>query len=683
MSAPQPPQPPVARRIPTELTLHGERRVDDYAYFRDLEHPETKPYLVAENAYTEAMTAHTKALEDRLYAEIVARIKEDDDTVPVKDGQWFYYSRTVKGLQYPIHARKHRTLEAPEEITLDENVEAKGHAFYEVGGMEVSPDGNLMAVLVDTTGYEDFTLRIRDLRTGQWLSDEIEKVSWGLAWANDNRTLFYVTFDAAKRADSVWRHVVGTPRRADVRVYHEPDVTFNASLSRARSGEWIVLGSSSFTSAEYYVLPTREPTAEPRLIAARRPEVEYDVIPGVDGFYIHTNLGAPNFQVMRASVAAPAEWTPWIPPRAEAFVEGVMAFKRHVVVLERREGLRRVVVHELASGNSHDVEFPESAYGVYPGSNPEFDTDTLRFTYSSMLTPNSVFDYRMDTRTRELKKRDEVLGGFDPTRYRVERTMATARDGTRVPVSMLALKDAPRDGTKPLLLYAYGSYGHTLEPTFSSSRLSLVDRGVTYAIAHIRGGQEMGRRWYDDGKMLKKWNTFHDFIDVAEHLVRERYTSRDRLVAHGGSAGGLLMGVIANERPELFRAIVADVPFVDVINTMLDASIPLTAQEWLQWGNPQVEAEYRYIRQYSPYDNVRAQAYPAMLVISGLYDSRVAYWEPTKWVAKLRATKTDTNPLLLKMQMSAGHGGGSGRYEQYREIAFRYAFVLDQVGAGV
>ncbi|MBX3133309.1 MAG: S9 family peptidase [Gemmatimonadaceae bacterium] len=682
--APQPkPQPPVAKRIPVESVLHGERRVDDYAYFRDRDHAETIPYLERENAYTDAMTAHTKALEDQLYAEIVARIKEDDDSVPVRDGGWYYYSRTEKGKQYPIHARKRGSLDATEEIYLDENVEAEGHAYYELGGLEVSPDGNLLAALVDTNGYEDFALRVRDLRSGEWLEDRLEKLSWGLAWANDNRTLFYVTFDSAKRGDKVWRHVVGTPREQDVLVYHEPDVMFNVSLSRSRSGEWIVFGSSSFTSAEFYVVSAARPIEPPRVIARRRPELEYDVVPGDGWFYIYTNQDAPNFKVMRARFDAPERWEEWLPHRPEAFVEGVMAFKRHLVVMERRDGLRRLVVHDLAAGTSHDVSFPETAYGVFPGSNPEFDTDLLRFSYSSLVTPTSVYDYQMDTRSRELRKRDEVLGGFDPSRYSVERTYATARDGTRVPVSMVYRNDLRRDGSRPLLLYAYGSYGATMEPTFSSLRFSLVDRDVTYAIAHIRGGQEMGRQWYDDGKMLKKMNTFTDFIDVAEHLVREGYTSRDRLVAQGGSAGGLLMGAVANMRPDLFRAVVADVPFVDVINTMLDASIPLTAQEWLQWGNPNVPEEYRYMRAYSPYDNVERKAYPAMLVVSGLYDSRVAYWEPTKWVAKLRALKTDQNPLLLRMQMSAGHGGGSGRYERYREVAFRYAFVLDQVKPAV
>ncbi len=673
------PQPPAAARIPTESVLHGERRVDEYSYFRDREHPETIPYLERENAYTDVMTAHTKALENSIYDEIVARIKEDDNSVPVKDGAWFYYSRTERGKQYPIHARKRGSLEAAEEVTLDENKEAEGLAFYEIGGMEVSPDGNFLAVLVDTNGYEDFALRVRDLRTGEWLPDRLEKLSWGLAWANDNRTLYYVTFDSAKRGDKVWRHTVGTPREQDVMLYHEPDVTFNVNLSRSRSGEWIVLGSSSFTSAELYVVPTTNPTAAPRVIARRQPNLEYDVVPGDGYFYIHTNQGARNFKLMRARFDTPDRWEEWLPHREEAFVEGAMAFKRFVVVIERRDGLRRLAVHELATGQSHDVQYPEAAYGVYPGSNPEFDTNTLRFTYSSLVTPNSVFDYRMDTRARELMKRDEVLGGFDPAQYEVERTYATARDGTLVPVSMIYRRGLQRDGSRPLLLYAYGSYGSTTEPTFSSIRFSLVDRDVTFAIAHIRGGQEMGRQWYDDGKMMRKMNTFTDFIDVADHLVREGYTSRDRLVAHGGSAGGLLMGVIANLRPDLFRAIVADVPFVDVINTMMDASIPLTAQEWLQWGNPNTAEEYRYMRAYSPYDNIERKAYPSMLVVSGLYDSRVAYWEPTKWVARLRAMKTDNNPLLLRMQMSAGHGGGSGRYERYREVAFRYAFIVDQV----
>ncbi|MEX2181952.1 MAG: S9 family peptidase [Gemmatimonadaceae bacterium] len=678
-------QPPVARRIPAVTTLHGETRTDPYAYFRDKGHPETIPYLERENAYTEAMTAHTKALEQQLYDEIIGRIKEDDSNVPVKRGEWFYYSRTERGKQYPIYARKRGSLEAPEEIYFDQNKEAEGFSFYALGGMEVSPDHQRLAVLVDTTGYEDFTLQVKDLRTGAWLADRIEKLAFGLAWASDNRTLFYLTMDSAKRGDQVWRHVVGTPRAEDVSVYHERDVLFNADVSRERSDEWIIVGSSSFTSAEWYAIPAGEPTAAPRLIAARRPGVEYSVSAGAGFFYIHTNENATNFKVMRAPFDAttPAQWEEWVAHNDDAFIEGVLPFREHVVVIQRREGLRRLAVTDLAGGIAHEITFPEAAYGVFPSGNPEFNTRTLRFAYSSMVTPNSVFDYAMDTRARELRKRDEVLGGFDPNRYEVERTFATARDGARVPVSLVYRKGLVRDGKRPLLLYAYGSYGATMEPTFSSVRFSLIDRDFIYAIAHVRGGEEMGRRWYDEGKMLHKMNTFTDFIDVAEHLVRERYTSPDRLAANGGSAGGLLMGAVANLRPDLFKVIVADVPFVDVINTMLDASIPLTAQEWEQWGNPAIPEHYRYMRQYSPYDNVEPKAYPRMLVMSGINDSRVAYWEPTKWVALLRATKTDANPLLLKMNMGAGHGGGSGRYERYREMAFRYAFIVDQTLQGL
>ena len=686
MSA-QSPTPPVAKSIPVETVLHGDRRVDPYAYFKDRNHPETIPYLEAENRYTEAMTAHTAELQRQLYDEMLGRIKEDDSQVPVRRDGWFYYTRTERGKAYPIFARKRGSLDAPEEVYFDQNAEAEGHAFYDLGGMEVSPDHQRLAVLVDTTGYEDFILRIKDLATGQWLPDQIEKLSWGLAWADDNRTLFYMTPDSAKRGDRVWRHVIGTPRTADVSVYQDADVLFNVNLARSRSGAYILISSTSFTSSEWHLIPTARPTEAPRVVAPRRSGIEYEVEPGEGVLYITTNEGAPNFRVMTAPLRDPARanWRDWIAPRADVFIEGVMPFKHHVVVSERREGLRRLRISGLEGRReSHEITFPEAAYGVFPGGNPQYDARVLRFTYSSLVTPNTVVDYEMDRRTRTELKRDEVLGGYDPARYEVERLYALARDGvTRIPISLVHKKGVPRDGKAPLLLYAYGSYGSTTEPTFSSQRFSLVDRGFTYAIAHVRGGQEMGRPWYDDGKMLHKMNTFTDFIDVADHLVRERYTSSDRLAANGGSAGGLLMGVIANQRPELFKVIVADVPFVDVINTMLDASIPLTAQEWEQWGNPAKREEYQYLLQYSPYDNVRAQAYPRMLVTSGLNDSRVGYFEPTKWVARLRATKTDSHPLLLKMHMGAGHGGSSGRYERLREQAFRYAFIVDQVSQGL
>ncbi len=682
------PAAPVAKKIPVTTLLHGDTRVDEYAYFRDRNHPETIPYLQAENAYTDAMTAHTAELQDRIYQEIVGRIREDDSNVPVPRDGWFYYSRTEKGKQYPIYARKRGTLAAAEEVYFDQNVEAAGFEFYQLGGMEVSPDHQRLAVLVDTNGYEDFVLRVKDLRTGEWLPDRIEKLSWGLAWADDNATLFYMTPDSAKRGDKVWRHRVGTAREQDELVYHEPDVLFNASVQRARSGAWILIGSGSFTSSEWRVIPSATPAATPRVLAPRRQGVEYEVEAGAGYFYIVTNERAQNFKVMRASfdAAGPAEWEEWLPHDPDVFIEGVLALKGHLVVQQRREGLRRLRVTDLAllgPQATHEIAFPEAAYGVSLGGNAEFVTKTLRFTYSSLITPNSVYDYALDTRVRELRKRDEVLGGFDPTQYEVERVNVPARDGTLVPVSMVYKKGLKRDGSRPLLLYAYGSYGATMEPTFSSVRFSLVDRDFTYAIAHVRGGQEMGRGWYVAGKMMQKMNTFTDFIDAGEYLVREGYTSRDRLAANGGSAGGLLMGAVANMAPDLFRVIVADVPFVDVINTMLDASIPLTAQEWEQWGNPATPEHYTYMRQYSPYDNVERKPYPRMLVISGINDSSVAYWEPTKWVARLRDRKTDTNPLLLRMHMGAGHGGASGRYERYREMAFRYAFIVDQVGVRV
>ncbi len=681
-AAAQTPKPPVANKLPVASVLHGDRRVDEYAYFKDRKHPETIPYLEAENRYTDAMMAHTTEFQKVLYDEMLGRIKEDDAQVPAQKDGWYYYSRTEKGKAYPIFARRKGSMGAPEDIYFDQNKEAEGFAFYQLGGMEVSPDHNKLAVLIDTDGYEDFELRVKDLRTGAWYPERIKKLSWGLAWGSDNRTLFYQTPDSAKRGDRVWRHVMGTQTTQDVSIYHDDDVLFNVNVSRSRSGEWIIISSTSFTSSEFHVIPAATPSASPKVIAPRRPGIEYDVEAGQGFFYITTNWNAKNFKVMRASFddPAPQNWTEWLPYRADVFVEGTLAFKDFLVVMERRGGLRQLRVTDLGSGVPHDVSFPEAAYGVYPGGNLDYATRYLRFTYTSLVTPNSVFDYNMETKGRELLKRTDVLGGYVASAYEVERLMATARDGTPVPISLVYRKGFRRDGKSPLFLYAYGSYGSTTEPSFSSTRFSLVDRDVVFAIAHVRGGQEMGRSWYDDGKMMKKMNTFTDFIDVADHLVAQGYTSPDRLVANGGSAGGLVMGVIANLRPDLFKAIVADVPFVDVINTMLDASIPLTAQEWEQWGNPNKVDEYRYMLSYSPYDNVKAQDYPAMLVTSGLNDSRVGYFEPTKWVAALRAKKLDTKALLLKMNMGAGHGGASGRYEQLKEQAFRYAFVLDQLG---
>ena len=683
MSA-QRPAPPVAAKQPRTDTLHGDIRVDDYFWFRDRTNPAVTAHLNAENAYTDAMTAESEALRDALYSELLGRIKEDDQAVPTWEAPYFYYTRTVRGQPYPIYCRKRGSLENTEEIIFDQNAEAKGRKFFSLGGMEVSPDHHLLAVLVDTTGYEDFTLRIKDLRTGRYLRDRKEKLGFGLAWASDNRTVFYVTTDSAKRGDRVWRHTVGTSVRTDVAVFHEPNVLFNVGLQRLRSGRFIAISAGSFTQGDTRVIDAAQPTSAPRLIATRRAGVEYEVEHGNGHFWILTNDGAPNFRVMRVRDDATdlSRWDEWLPARTDVFVEAINVFRDHAVVTERRDGLRRLRVSAHATGASHDVSFPEPAYGVSLAQNPMFESSTLRFTYSSLVTPGTAIDYDMTSRERTVKKQQEVLGGYDPKRYGVERRMARARDGVQVPVSIVYRLPLVRDGSRPLLEYAYGSYGANTEATFNSNRISLLDRGVIFAIAHVRGGQEMGRQWYDDGKMLKKKNTFHDFIDVGEFLVAEGYTARDRMLANGGSAGGLLMGVVANMRPDLYKAIVAAVPFVDVINTMSDASIPLTAQEWEQWGNPAKADEYAYMRSYSPYENVERKDYPAMLVTSGLNDSRVAYWEPTKWVARLRELKTDTNPLLLRMNMGAGHGGSSGRYDRLREIAFDYAFMLQQVGLG-
>jgi oligopeptidase B len=674
------PKPPVAKVIPTSVTLHEEVRVDDYAWLRDRENPEVIAYLEAENAYTAEMMRATEPLQETLYAEMLGRIKEDDTDVPVRRDSWLYYTRTEQGKAYPIYCRRVDAEGSAEQVIFDQNAMAQGHTFYQLGGFEVSPDQNYLAILEDTNGYEDFVLRVKDLRSGDFLTDNADALGFGLAWASDGRTLFYQTTDTAKRADQVWRHRIGEPRSSDVTVYLDPDPLFNVGVRRSRSGAFVILTSSSFTSTESWLLDARAPETAPRLVAARAPDVEYDVDHGGDWLYLLTNRDdARDFKVMRAPVAEPSVWSEWLPARDGMFVEGVDVFRDFAVISERERGLRRLRVTELASGESHYVDFPEPAYGVSLDENPEFDTREIRFTYSSLITPDSVYDYAVSSRARELRKRDEVLGGYDPSLYRVERIMAPARDGASVPVSLVYRAPLARDGARPAILYAYGAYGHIIEPTFSSARLSLLDRGFVYAIAHVRGGQDMGRAWYDDGKMFGKMNTFFDFIDCADFLVRERYTSRERLVAHGGSAGGLLMGAIANLGPDRFHAIVADVPFVDVINTMLDASIPLTAQEWEQWGNPAEADAYAYMRKYSPYDNVSRREYPRMLVTSGVNDSRVAYWEPAKWVAKLRTVKTDSHVLLMKMNMGAGHGGATGRYERLKEAAFRYAFMIEQV----
>ena len=674
-------RPPVAARHPQIDTLNGDVRTDDYAWMKNKRDTAVLAYLAAENAYTDAMTARTATLRDTLYHEMLARIKQTDLSVPYrKDGYW-YYTRSEEGKSYPIFCRRRGAMTAPEEVVLDQNARAAGKKFHGLGGFDVSPDGTTLLFLEDTTALRVYTLYAKDLRTGR-LVDTVLNVTGSTAWANDNRTFFYVTGDSARRDNAVWRRTLGRARGSDANVFREDSLLYNVGVKRTRDGRFIVLGAQSFTTSDWRVIPADRPADAPRATGGRRDGVEYGLDHAGDGWLIRTNAGgAVNFKVVRAPDAdpTPAAWRDWVPHRDSAYVEFVDPFRDFVVVGERTGGMRRLRVTETATGRTHTLALPEVAYGVSPTSNAEYVTPTYRITYSSLVTPSTVYDYDVAARRLDVKKRTEVPT-YDASRYEVRRLTIAARDGTPVPVSMLLRRGTTLDGRSPLLLYAYGSYGATQEPTFRSTVFSLVDRGFVYALAHIRGGQEMGRHWYDQGKMLNKRNTFFDFEDVAEGLVRMHYTSADRLVANGGSAGGLLMGVVANERPQDFRAIVADVPFVDVVNTMLDASLPLTAQEWLQWGNPRVPAEYAYLKTYSPYDNVRAQAYPWMLVTSSLNDSQVAFHEPTKWVAKLRATKTDANPLVLRMNMNGGHGGSSGRYDALREQAYRYAFMLDAVG---
>ena len=673
--------PPVATPKPKVDTLHGEILTDNYFWIRDKTNPDVISYLNAENAYTEVKMKHTEALQKKLYDEMLSRIKETDVSVPYRDNGYYYSTKTEKGKNYVIRVRQKGSMRAPEEVFLDDNALAAGKKFSQVGDWAVSPGNTRLAYLHDTTALRVYTLYVKELRTGRMLADSISRVVPSIAWANDS-VLFYQKADSARRADAVWRHVIGTPQSSDVEVFHEKDVLDNVGVFRTNDNKYIIISDDGFTSSESRIIPANNAFAAPVVVAPRKANVEYQ-LDHIDGaFLLTTNEGAQNFKVMRIAddKVGSGQWQEFIPTSDSVFIEFLLPFKNNLVVVQRSGGLRRLRVMDLKTKRAdYYVTFPEAAYAVSPTGNAEFDTDSVRFVYQSMLTPPSTYDYSFSTRQRVLKKKVEVPG-FDPTKYEVKRFMVKARDGVMVPVSMIVGKEWKQDGTHPLLEYAYGSYGSTTEPTFSSSILSLVDRGFAYAIAHIRGGQEMGRAWYDQGKMMNKKNTFNDFVDVGQYLVDNKFTSKDRLIANGGSAGGLLMGAVVNMRPDLFKAVVADVPFVDVINTMMDASIPLTAQEWQQWGDPHDATQYAYMRSYSPYDNVERKAYPWMLVTTSLNDSQVGYWEPVKWVAKLRSMKTDQNPLYIKINMAGGHGGSSGRYDVLRERAFRYAFMLDAVG---
>lgn len=676
--------PPIAEKQPQVLELHGDRRVDNYFWMRERDNQKVVSYLSAENAYTEAMMQHTEALQKRLYEEMLARIKETDLSVPYRKDDYYYYARTEEGKAYPIYCRKKGSLDAPEQVLLDQNELAKDHEFLSLGVFKVSPNHQILAYAIDTSGSEEYTLFFLDLNSFQLYPESIPETYFSLAWANDNQTVFYTKIDAANRPFQLFRHTLGTSVDEDVLIYHEPDDAYHLYVDQTRSQAYIMMNLGSSITSEIHYLDANNPTASFELIHPRSRGVLYEVEHHTDYFYIVTNEEAINFKLMKTLVASPAKenWQTVIPHREDVLLSGVSLFANHLVIYERKGGLPIGRVQKISTDEEDHITFPEPTYDFFESNNPEFNTTTLRFNYTSLITPQSVFDYDMETNQQELKKETEVLGGYDKTQYKSEWLMATAKDGTQIPISIVYKQGIKKDGKNPLFLTGYGSYSYSYPASFSSTRLSLLDRGVVFAIAHIRGGSEMGRKWYEDGKFLYKKNTFTDFIGCAEYLIAEKWTSSDRLAISGGSAGGLLMGAAINMRPDLFKVVVADVPFVDVVTTILDTSLPLSAMEWEEWGNPNDKVYYDYMKSYSPYDNVEAKDYPDILITAGLNDSRVKYWEPAKWTAKLRELKTDNNILLLKTNMGAGHGGASGRYESLRELAFDYAFVLDRLGLG-
>ena len=674
------PQPPMAEKKTKTTNIHGDTLVDDFFWLREKANPSVQSYLKAEDAFADSAMKHTAKLQEKLYNEMISHIKETDQNVPYRNGNYFYYSRTEKGKQYPIYCRRKGSLEAAEEVILDQNELAKGQTFMSVGMLIPSDDGNLIAYSTDNTGYRQYLLQVKDLRTGQLFPEKIERVT-SFAWANDNKTFFYVSEDpVTKRSDKFFRHVLGTDK-TDL-VYDEKDELFDIGTWRSLDKKVVFLENVSKTSTEVRYLFAAEPAADLKTIIARQPEHEYDVNHRNGLFFIRTNKGAKNFRVVTAPVNDPSEknWKDFVAHRATVKLDGISLFSDHAVLSEWENGLEQLEVVDFKTDKRHNIKFPEPVYSASLTSNREYNTTVVRYGYNSLVTPYSVFDYDMTTGKSTLLKQTDVPGGFDRTNYKAERVFATASDGTKIPMSIVYRKGVKLDGTAPALLYGYGSYGYSISPTFSSNRLSLLDRGVIFVIGHIRGGGEMGEEWRQAGRMMTKMNTFTDFIACAEALINMKYTSKDRLVIEGGSAGGLLMGVVSNLRPDLFKAVVSHVPFVDVLNTMLDASIPLTTSEYIEWGNPNEKPAYEYMKKYSPYDNIEKKNYPAMLVKVSVNDSQVPYWEGAKLVAKMRAMKTDRNPLLLKVNFGAGHGGASGRYDSLRETAFDYAFMMWQMG---
>ncbi len=676
------PAPPLAKIIPHELTAHGHTRVDNYYWLNDRENTEVIAYLQAENDYTKSFLKHTETLQQQLFDEMLGRIQQTDISVPYKLNGYYYYTRFEEGQEYPVYCRKKENMEAPEEILLNVNEMAKGFAYYQIGGLKISADNNMMAYSVDTVSRRQYTIHFKDLTSGEVHPQSIPNTSGNMAWANDNETLFYSIKDESLRPYKIMKHQIGTDASTDETVFHEEDATFNTFVYKTKSEEYLVIGSTSTVSSEYRFISANDASAAFKVIQPRQRDLLYGVDHFGDHFYIRTNHNAINFKLMRTPVAKTEleHWTEVIAHREDVLIEDFSVFSQYLAVSERNEGLIRLRVMRWDATEDYYVDFGEPTYLAYLSTNVDFETSKLRYGYTSLTTPNSIYDFDMASREKNLLKQQEVVGGYDPAGYISERVYATSHDGVKVPVSLVYKKGVVKDGNNPLVLYGYGSYGASMDAYFSSSRLSLLDRGFVYAITHIRGGEEMGRQWYENGKMLHKKNTFHDFIACGEFMIAEGYTSPGKMFAVGGSAGGLLVGAVMNMRPDLWKGVVAQVPFVDVVTTMLDESIPLTTGEYDEWGNPNDKTYYDYMLSYSPYDNVEAKEYPALLVTTGLHDSQVQYWEPAKWVAKLRATKTDNNTLLLQTNMDFGHGGASGRFEVLKETALEYAFMLNELG---
>ncbi|GAA4898689.1 oligopeptidase B [Flaviramulus aquimarinus] len=678
-------QAPIAKKVSKELKIHDDLRIDNYYWLNEKENPEVIDYLNAENAYTKDVMQHTEVFQNELFEEMKGRIKEDDSTVPYKLNGYWYITKYEAGKDYPIYIRRKENLDAEDEILFDCNDMAKDHAYFNLGGISISPDNTLAAFSTDVVSRRQYTIKVKNLQTGVIYTDEIINTTGSVTWANDNKTLFYAMKDEVTlRSHKIFKHKLHTDSKTDTEVFHEADETFNTFVYKTKSKKYIVIGSSSTLSSEYRILNADTPDEAFKIFQKRTKDLEYNIAHYKDSFYIISNCdGATNFKLLKTNEQTTEKeyWHDVIPHRKNVLIEDIEIFKTHLVINERENGLNNLRIMSWDGEEDYCLQFNSKTYMAYLGNNPDFDSDVMRYGFNSLTSPSAVIDYNFKTKQNKIKKEQQVLGGkFKKENYKSERIWAIARDGVKVPISIVYKKGIKLDGSSPLLQYAYGSYGSTIDPSFSSIRLSLLDRGFIYAISHVRGGEYLGRAWYENGKLLTKSNTFHDFIDCSKHLIKQKYTSNKHLYAYGGSAGGLLMGAIINKNPELYNGVLAAVPFVDVVTTMLDDTIPLTTGEYDEWGNPNDVKYYNYMKSYSPYDNVEAKAYPNMLVTTGLHDSQVQYWEPAKWIAKLRDLKTDTNKLLLHTDMDSGHGGASGRFESLKEVAMEYAFLLDLEG---